>query len=122
MSLPDRQQVILDQIEQVLQAADPRLKTMFAIFAGSASHEAMPDTEAIAGPDPGTPGRPGRGMRVRIAVISVIALSLLSLFTYGLVSTSRECPGLPSDQTVATAAVRYAACSHSTDAWSKGGR
>jgi hypothetical protein len=40
----------------------------------------------------------------------------------GIRSTNGDCPGLSSDQVVATAAVRYAGCSQSTDAWSKGGR
>jgi hypothetical protein len=55
-------------------------------------------------------------------VISVIVLGLLSLMIFNIVSTSSQCPGLSSDQVVASAAVRYAACNHSTDAWSKGAR
>ena len=47
MSLPDRQQQILDQIEQVLQAADPRLKSMFAAFARMAPRDLVPVTEVI---------------------------------------------------------------------------
>jgi hypothetical protein len=39
-----------------------------------------------------------------------------------VVATSNDCPGLSSDQVVASAAVRFAACSKATDAWSKGGR
>jgi hypothetical protein len=35
MSLPRRQQQILNQIEQALQTADPKLKSMFAAFGRS---------------------------------------------------------------------------------------
>ena len=115
MSLPDRQQMILDQIEQVLQAADPRLKSMFAIFGRLACREAMPATEAMSAPEP-KPGRPVR----RIVLVSVVLISVLGAVVFNVISTGNECPGLSSDQVVASAAVRYAACTHSVDAWSKG--
>jgi hypothetical protein len=111
MSLPARQQLVLDQIEQILQAADPRLKSMFAAFARLAPREAIPATEVI----------PGRAAR-RTVMISIIVISVLGLAMLSIVATSKACPGLSSDQVVASAAVRYAACSQSTDAWSKGGR
>ena len=113
MSLPPRQQVILDQIEKTLQAADPGLKSMFAAFARLASREAMPATEALAG------RRARRTMMISIAVFSVLALLMLML---SFLAMGEACPGLSSDQAVASAAVRYAACSKSTDAWSRGGR
>lgn len=112
MSLPARQQLILDQIEKALQAADPGLKSMFAAFGRLAPSEAMPATEAI----------PVRRAR-RTKMISIIMMiSVLGLIMLGFLATSKACPGLSSDQVVASAAVRYAACSKSTDAWSKGGR
>jgi hypothetical protein len=118
MSPPARQQLILDQIEQVLQAADPRLKAMFSIFGRLASREAMPATEAMPEGDV-TPRKPVW----KKVLISALAISLLSVFVFNVVTTSNECPGLSSDQVVASAAVRYAACNHnSTDAWSKGAR
>ncbi len=117
MSLPERQQMILDQIEQVLQAADPRLKSMFAIFSRLASREAMPATEAMSVPEL----RPARPVR-RIVLVSVVLISVLTAVVVNVVTTGNECPGLSSDQVVASAAVRYAACTHSVDAWSKGAR
>ncbi len=112
MSLPARQQLILDQIEKALQAADPGLKSMFAAFGRLAPREARPATEAI----------PVRRAR-RTKMISIIMMiSVLGLIMLGFLATSKACPGLSSDQVVASAAVRYAACSKSTDAWSKGGR
>jgi hypothetical protein len=173
MSLPDRQQQILDQIEQALQSADPALKSMYAMFGQLTSPEAMPTIEAMpgesageaeataaagtmgkatvtgaAGESTGTPvarksaaswvavgvvgpvaskagvaSTAASRRKVRRAlVISVILLGLLGLMIFNVVSTSSQCPGLSSDQVVASAAVRYAACNHSTDAWSKGAR
>jgi hypothetical protein len=178
MSLPDRQQQILDQIEQALQSADPALKSMYSMFGRLTSPEAMPGIEAMpaieAMPDAGEAAAPAasggamgkaavtgtagesagtgaarkpaasrvavgvvgpiaskagiastaasRRKARRALIISVIVLGLLSLMIFNIVSTSSECPGLSSDQVVASAAVRYAACSHSTDAWSKGAR
>jgi hypothetical protein len=174
MSLPDRQQQILDQIEQALQSADPALKSMYAMFGRLTSPEAMPAIEAMPGEDAGeaeataaAAGAMGKAAvtgpadesagtgaarkpaasRVavgvvgpitskagiasmagsrrrarRALVIAVIVLGLLGLMIFNVVSAGSQCPGLSSDQVVASAAVRYAACSHSTDAWSKGAR
>jgi hypothetical protein len=117
MNLPARQQKILDQIEQVLQAADPRLKSMFAAFARLAPREAMPASEAIAGPQT----RRTRRTR-RTVVISIMVITLLSVLMLSFLATARACPGLSSDQVVASAAVRLAACDQGTNAWSRGGR
>jgi len=116
MSLPGRQQLVLDQIERILAAADPQLKSMFAAFTRLASHEDLPETEVISGR---ISGRPKRRWAVLISVMVVGVLSLALLFAY---ATSRACPGLSSDQVVASAAVRLAGCSEATNAWSKGGR
>ena len=106
MSLPERQQEVLDQIEQSLHQSDPGLSSMFAGFAKLAS----PATEASTGR--------------RAIMISIVALSLLGALwlMVTVVATGNACPGLPSDQAVVSAAQRYAACSHDTAAWSKGGR
>ena len=112
MSLPGRQQLVLDQIERILAAADPQLKSMFAAFTRLTSHEELPETEVIS----------GRPTRRWLVMISVLMIGVLSLFVLFVVATSRACPGLSSDQVVASAAVRYAGCSQATDAWSKGGR
>ncbi len=111
MSLPERQQQILDQIEQVLQAADPHLKSMFAAFARLPPRDAEPATEVIA-----------RRSARRTVVICIMVLSLLGVLMLSVLATKDVCPGLSSDQAVVSAAVRYAACSKSTDAWSRGAR
>ena len=110
MSLPEHQQRALDHIERALQA-DPGLTSMFAAFGRLASREAMPPAEAI----------PASRVR-RTVLILIVVLSLLGVVALGVVATGKACPGLSSDQVVASAAVRYAACSKATDAWSKGGR
>ena len=110
MSLPARQQQILDQIEQILQAADPRLKSMFAPFA-RLPREAVPGTEVIV-----------RRSARRTVLICVMVLSLLGVLMLSILGTKDVCPRLSSDQAVVSAAVRYAACSKSTDAWSRGAR
>jgi hypothetical protein len=55
-------------------------------------------------------------------MISIVVISALSLVMVFIVATSKACPGLSSDQVVASAAVRFAGCSKATDSWSKGGR
>ena len=112
MSLPRRQQQILNQIEHALQAADPKLKSMFAAFGRSVRAEAGPAVEVIS----------DRPSRRTLVIFTMVVVCLLGVLVVGIRSTNGDCPGLSSDQVVATAAVRYAGCSQSTDAWSKGGR
>jgi hypothetical protein len=112
MSLPPRQQAVLDQIERVLKAADPQLTSMFAAFARLAPAGTTPATEAIS----------RRSVPRMTVMVSVIVVSVLSLVMVFIVATSRACPGLSSDQAIASGTVRFAGCSKATDAWSKGGR
>jgi Protein of unknown function (DUF3040) len=112
MNLPRRQQRILNQIEQALQAADPRLKSMFASFARSARARHGPAVEVIS----------DRPSRRTIVIFMMVVVCLLGVLVVGIRSTSGDCPGLSSDQVVASAAVRYAGCSQSTAAWNRGGR
>ena len=51
-----------------------------------------------------------------------MVLSLLGVLMLSILGARDVCPGLPSDQAVVSAAARYAACSKSTDAWSRGAR
>ena len=86
MSLPERQQQILDQIEQVLQAADPRLKSMFAAFARLAPQGAEPVTEVIV-------RQPARRTARRTALICVMVLSLLGVLLLSILGAKDVCPG-----------------------------
>jgi|HubBroStandDraft_6_1064221.scaffolds.fasta_scaffold1491876_2 hypothetical protein len=119
MTLSARQQAILDQIERALAAADPQLKSKFGIFTRLTSRDTMPETETV----PADERRRSRAKSVvGLLVVSVMAASLVGAFLFSVIGMRNDCPGLPSDQTMASAAVRYAACSHDTAAWSKGGR
>src|SRR5580693_6327553 len=109
MSLPRRQQRILNQIEQALQAADPKLKSTFAAFGRSVRAQAGP---AIA----------DRPSRRTLVIFMMVVVCLLGVLVIGIRSTSGDCPRLSSDQVVAPAVTRFAACNQSTDAWSRGGR
>jgi len=111
MSLPRRQQRILNQIEHALLAADPRLKSMFASF-GRSARAAGPAAEVVS----------GRPSRRTLAIFMMVVVCLLAVLVVGIRSTSGDCPRLSSDQVVAPAVTRFAGCNQSTDAWSRGGR
>ena len=55
-------------------------------------------------------------------IFTMVVVCLLGVLVVGIRSTSGDCPGLSSDQVVAPAVARFAGCSQSTDAWSRGGR
>jgi len=113
MSLPTREQAILDQTEKVLQAADPRLTSMFAAFARLAALQGWPAINET---------RP-RSARRTVLICCLVLGMLGGVLTLTAVAATRNaCPGLSSDQVVASAAVRYAGCSKNTDAWSRGAR
>jgi hypothetical protein len=111
MNLPARQQRVLDHIEQALHAADPGLQSMFAKWTKFAAQKSeMPGTEIV-------------GARLRpAAMIAIVLVGVLIAFLSWLPAAGKECPGLSSDQVVASAAVRQAACHNDTNAWSKGAR
>lgn len=85
MSLPAVQQRVLDRIEETLQASEPRLASMFAIFTRLTRGEALAATERL----PSAPRwwRSTRRLRtfVLIPVMTAIALSgvLLGVTTRG---------------------------------------
>jgi hypothetical protein len=111
MSLPRRQQRALDQIEQALQAADPRLKAMFAWFGCSTRARLGPSVEAIS-------GHPSRRTVVIFMVVVVFLLGVLIVDSH---SVGDPCPALSSGRAAAPAAARFADCVP-TGVWSRGGR
>jgi Protein of unknown function (DUF3040) len=119
MTLSARQQKVLDQIERTLQAADPHLRSMFMIFTRLTSLDAMPETAATRDT---TTRRESAKSVVGLMVVSAMVAGLVGAFLFSVLGTRNDCPGLSSDQAVVSAAVRYAACSHDTAAWSKGSR
>ena len=110
MSLPERQQRVLDQIEQTLQKAESRAEIDVRGLRAAGGAGGRAAIEVISGR--------------RAKIISIVVLSVLGALWLAVtvVATGNACPGLPSDQAVVSASVRYAACSHSTAAWTRGGR
>lgn len=111
MSLPARQQAVLNQIERLLAASDPRLKATFASFGRMVQHQAMPVTEVIGG-----------WTARRLVTLVVLVLGIAGVLVFGIRSSSNDCPGPRSGPVVATAAVRYAGCTGSASVWSRGTR
>jgi len=85
---------------------------MFAAFHRSAPALADEHTETTAA---STKTR-------RTVLVCLMVAAMLGGLVLGIRATSNDCPGLSSDQVVASATVRYAACSKSTDVWSRGAR
>jgi hypothetical protein len=97
MSLPARQQRVLDMIEGVLQASEPKLAAMFAMFArltggeGPASGAVPVGGDGPAGSQPPSPGapllrrrrrlrsRPPRWRRLRLAPFRLAPFRLVPL-------------------------------------------
>lgn len=102
MSLPPRQQAVLDQMERVLQSADPRLKSMFAAFHRTVKAQDMPRREVIS---PLTPRR--------MVLLCIVLACLLGGFVLGVRSPGPHCPN---------AAARYVGCATSTAAGRSGAR
>lgn len=85
MTLPARQQRVLDQIETTLQSGDPGLKSMFASFTRMTSLEAMPTTEALY----------ARLSRPAV-LISVMVVALMSAVLLGLFAGPSSCAHAPA--------------------------
>jgi hypothetical protein len=79
MGLPAGQQRVLNAIEDALQASEPRLESMYAIFARLTRSEGGPDREQIRAP--GWRARPGWQALAQALLISplVAALAVLGL-------------------------------------------
>jgi hypothetical protein len=91
MSLPPRQQAALDQIEHLLQSADPRLKSMFTAFHRTVKAQDMPKREVISGFTPR-----------RIVMLCIVVACLAGGFVLGIRTPGPNCPN---------AAARYVGCS-----------
>jgi len=82
MSLPARQQRALDRIDQTLAVDDPRLGSMFAIFARLTLDEPMPATERVS-------ARLKRLLRPAVISITLIAGLAVLLVSVPAHATSR---------------------------------
>lgn len=101
MSLPARQQRVLDQIEETIQTRDPRLKSLFAIFVRLTSTEAMPRIEELS-------PRAARLQLVRLRLarlrsvlvrpvmfLPLVAIALVSLLLAGTFGSGARCIAAP---------------------------
>jgi hypothetical protein len=94
MSLPTRQQRVLDQIEKTFQARDPWLTSLFATFARLNSHEAMPASETLT-------GRLSRFLR------PVVVVPLVLVFLAGAVVAGSFIPGPHCSTAQASAGIAH---------------
>jgi hypothetical protein len=95
VSLPAGQQQVLDRIETDLEGCEPRLRSMFAIFARLTRDDGAPRTESLppegrrlrwTRTDLGLPGR----LRAIIAIPLFLALVALFVFM-GINSAAHDC-------------------------------
>jgi hypothetical protein len=100
MSLPARQQHVLEDIELRLLADEPRLQSMFATFTRLTSPEAMPATEAISARVP------------RAAVLlGLIVTAVLGAVVAAVLTGPAPCPRVPAGRmATGLAAVRMTTC------------
>jgi hypothetical protein len=104
MSLPTRQQRVLNQIDVTL-SADPRLTGMFSTFTRLTALEAMPVTEAIY----------ARLPRPAVLISVMAAVTVLTAVLLGVFARSPGCVHVPAAAGSATAGAapavaRTAAC------------
>jgi hypothetical protein len=88
MSLPTRQQRVLDQIEKSFQVRDPRLAALFAMFARLTSHEAMPALESVS-------AQVSRFLRP-VVLVPVLVLVLAGTITGAAFLPCPHCPAQSS--------------------------
>jgi hypothetical protein len=77
MSLPARQQRVLDRIEEALKRREPRLASMFTIFNRLNIHERLPWIEALEAVPWWSPRRYRTPGRVRAVVLLTLAAALV---------------------------------------------
>jgi hypothetical protein len=111
VSLPPRQQQVLDGIEGALEAGAPRLGSMFAIFTSLTRDEGAPRTETL--PEPRIRRAwPAGGLTATLrAIIAVpLALGLVTLFVFMAINGSSAQGCRPGPVPHVTAMARVAGC------------
>jgi hypothetical protein len=79
MSLPRRQQAVLNQIDRALGEGDPRLRSMYAAFSARTGAAPRPAREVIT-------GRP-----VRHLVLALVLLSAMGFLAVGFSQLNGKC-------------------------------
>ena len=77
MSLPASQQRVLDRIEETLKKREPRLASMFAIFARLNINERLPRIEALEAVPWWSAHRYGKRLPVRAVLFLTLAVGLI---------------------------------------------
>ena len=103
MSLPARQQRVLDQIEMILQARDPHLTSLFAIFARLTSHDEMPKVEELK-------GRLARLLRPAMLIPVVVVVIVSSVVLGSFVPSTRCSTGRVASGTAYVVAGKQGIC------------
>ena len=92
MGLPASQQRVLDRIEDALKKREPRLASMFAMFARLTVHEGLPRIEALTHVPWWSPKRYRVPLRVRAVVLLTLATALvLSAVFLGMSQSRTPC-------------------------------
>ncbi len=98
MSLPAREQQVLDGIETVLQAGEARLTAMFVFFTRLAGDEERPGTEELRPPSRRSlagrrwsVGGSDEGLRVVILITILVAALGLTLVLIASMTSVRTC-------------------------------
>jgi hypothetical protein len=110
VSLPAGQQQVLDRIETDLEGCEPRLRSMFAIFARLTRDEGAPRTESLP---PEGRRLPWAWPKIRLTARAVIyiplVMGLVTLFVL-LAINSSVAPGCRAAGPPAAGAVRTVSC------------
>ena len=133
MSLPAREQQVLEGIETVLQAGEARLTSMFVLFTRLAGDEEKPWIEEL---DPGhatrrarrrsTPARQltigQQGVLLRAAISLTVAIAALVSFMFLAKSTTsaRTCGPVSATHSSGSAASQPGTCQSSQSARTSG--
>jgi hypothetical protein len=121
MGLPVGQQRILDGIADALRASEPRLTSMFAIFARLTSNEPRPSQEQLGGWRPCATvlnflsrvagWRSGTGLRLLVFAQVAIALALLAVLVGRNTGSPTRCSSGRTEP-VAASAIRPPCSDH----------
>lgn len=79
MSLPHRQQAVLDRMDRTLESADPQLRSMYAAFTRRTGGAPFPPVEVI------------RTRPVRYLVLALVLILAISFLAFGVSSLSGGC-------------------------------
>jgi hypothetical protein len=112
VNLPTGQQQVLDWIESDLEAGDPRLRSMFAIFTRLTRDEGAPPTESLRPEGLLRRAWPGRGRSgpLRAVIYAPLVLGLVALFVFLVINSSAAHGCRPAAEPHAAASARAVGC------------